>query len=393
MSAPRPDPAAVDLGNWQDAPFNRWGFLHVPELIPSVSIGRGRGPVTDLPRAERELGGIPFSFRGKRFDVGRMLEATFTDGFLVIHDGRLVMEWYSEGMTPDTTHLLMSVSKSLTSALTGVLVGRGTIDLETPVPRYVEELAGSGFEGCTVQHLLDMRAGTRWTEDYEDLGSDARIYEQVMGWRPRSLPDLPPDLYAYMAGLKENARPHGGRFEYRSILTDVLGWVLERAGGASFAELFSRLIWSKLGAEHDATVTIDSGGCALADGGICTTLRDLARFGLLYLEEGTIGGREVVPAEWIRRLGVPDPELVDAFTEAPEAALYPGAMYHDQWWVLDQARGIFAGLGIHGQMVLVHREANAVVAKLSTQPAAYDMDLEHVQVVGSIALCDRLAQG
>jgi len=258
------------------------------------------------------------------------------------------------------------------------------------VTAYIHELRGTSFDGCTVQHLLDMRAGTQWSEDYGNFtGSDAFVYEQVMGWRPRQMPALAPDMYAYMASLKQNARPHGGRFEYRSILTDVLGWVLERAGGRPFAELFSREIWSKLGAERDAQITIDTAGCAITDGGICSTLRDLARFGQLYLDDG--GG--IVPPEWARRVTATDGDLAAVFSHTPEAALYPGALYHDLWWVINPGRGIFVALGIYGQMLLVHRTAAAVVAKFSTQPAPVDLQTDYLQIKASIALCDALATG
>lgn len=284
----------------------------------------------------------------------------------------------------------MSVSKSLTSALAGVLVGQGRLDPAAPAPTYVQELRGTSLDGCTVQHLLDMRAGTKWSEDYGNFSeSDAFVYEQVMGWRPRVLPGLAPDMYAYMADLTRNARPHGGPFEYRSILTDVLGWVLERAGGWPFAELFSAEIWSRLGAERGAQITVDSAGCAIADGGICTTLRDLARFGQLSLE----GGGGIVPHDWVERVTATDRELVEAFSRSPEATLHPGAMYHDLWWVIDPARDIFVALGIYGQMLLIHRSATAVVVKFSTQPKPIDLEAGYLQITASIALCDALAAG
>ncbi|HEX9519826.1 MAG TPA: hypothetical protein VF940_27090 [Streptosporangiaceae bacterium] len=103
--------------------------------------------------------------------------------------------------------------------------------------------------------------------------------------------------------------------------------------------------------------------CAITDGGICTTLPDLARFGQLYLD----GGGGIVPAGLVERVTAADGELVEAFSGSPEAALHPGAMYHDLWWVIDPARDIFVALGIYGQMLLIHRSANAVVAKFSTQ--------------------------
>lgn len=384
------DPRGVTLANWQDPPFNRWAFLHLDQLLTMAPISRGGGPVRALPCAKRDLGRMTLDAGGERLTLGQMLDQTFTDGFLVLHQGKVVTEQYADGMSEGTLHLTMSVSKSLTSALAGALIGQGRLDPAAPATAYVDELRGTSFDGCTVQHLLDMRAGTRWSEDYSNFpGSDAFVYEQVMGWRPRTLPGLAPDMYAYMASLTEKDRPHGGSFEYRSILTDVLGWVLERAGGRPFAELFSREVWSKLGTGRDAQITVDSAGCAITDGGICTTLRDLARFGQLYLD----GGGGIVPQDWAGRVTSPERELVTAFSGTPEAALYPGAFYHDLWWVVDPPREIFVALGIYGQMLLVHRTAGAVVAKFSTQPVPWDIHTDYCQIAASIALCDALATG
>jgi CubicO group peptidase (beta-lactamase class C family) len=286
------------------------------------------------------------------------------------------------------------VSKSLTATLAGVLAGDGRLDPDAPVARYVDELAGSSFDGCTVAHLLDMRAGTRFSEAYEDLAADIRISEQVTGWRPRTSPGLPAGLHAYMAGL-QNAREHGGPFDYRSILSDVLGWVVERAGGASFADLFSREIWTRIGAERDASIAVDAQGSAVTDGGFSVTLRDLGRFGLMHLQGGEIDGRRVVPAAWIDRLLRPDPVLSAAFGGALEVpgATRPDSMYHDQWWVLDPASGIYVAIGIHGQILLVHRPSRTVVVKLSTQPRASDRAVFRYQMAGSLAVCRALADG
>ena len=101
-----------------------------------------------------------------------------------------------------------------------------TTDLVTSI---MPELAGTAWEGCTVRHLLDMRAGTRFNEDYDDLLADVRVYEQIYLWRPRVTKRLPSDVTAYIATLG-NEGPHGGPFDYRSILTDVLAWVKDRQG-------------------------------------------------------------------------------------------------------------------------------------------------------------------
>ncbi len=106
------------------------------------------------------------------------------------------------------------------------------------------------------------------------------------------------DALGYFATL-QNDGAHGGPFRYRSILTDVLAWVLERPPGDRLHQLIARELWQPMGAEFDAEITVDARGNPMADGGICATLRDLARFGQLYLDRGRAGGRAVVPGTWI----------------------------------------------------------------------------------------------
>lgn len=101
----------------------------------------------------------------------------------------------------------------------------------------------------------------------------------------------------------------------------------------------------------------------------------------------------MVPRGWAGRVTATDPDLVRAFSRAPEAALYPGALYHDLWWVISPPRGVFVALGIYGQMLLVHRSAGAVVAKFSTQPKPVDLHTDYRQITASIALCDALTAG
>ena len=233
---------------------------------------------------------------------------------MVIHDGAIVFEHYAGGMTAATRHLCQSVSKSMTSALAGALAAAGRFGTETLVTDYVDELTGTVWEGCTAQHLLDMTAGVSFDEsDYDDMDSEAWRGFRALGWLER-LPDDPSPA-EYVAGLRRQAE-HGAEFEYRSICTDVLGWCLERATGRPMAELFSEYIWKPLGAAHEGDFIVGPGGFPLADGGFCVTLHDLALFGLLFLQEGEIDGRRVLPREWVRRLRTSDPRLVATYARA-----------------------------------------------------------------------------
>jgi CubicO group peptidase (beta-lactamase class C family) len=254
---------AAELGvtsaNWLDAPYNRLGFRGVGRLVRTATISRGEGPVSELRRAERDLGGFRFEHAGRSLDLDTMLAETYTDGFLVIHDGAAVYERFLNGMAPSETHLLMSVSKSFNSTLCGVLVGQGVVSPEDLVTDHIEELRGTAWDGCTVQHLLDMRVGARWDYDVDEY-----TILDVSDYRTRDRTGIPADTESWIRTV-DATHAHGGPFAYNSLANDVLGWVLERAGGRPYAELFSTSIWSAIGAEHDAEIMLDRSGFPIVE--------------------------------------------------------------------------------------------------------------------------------
>jgi CubicO group peptidase (beta-lactamase class C family) len=387
---PFPEQSLVTLANWQDPPFNRWSFQHIRELIPTARIARAAAPAP-LPRAERDILGFQFTCGDRELTVAEMLEETYTDGFLVLHEGRVVAEHYFNGMAPDVPHLLMSVSKSVTSAVAGVLAGRGALQVSAAVEEIVPELGGTSFEGATVQDLLDMRAGTRFDESYDNLEADVRTYERVYLWRPDNGDPRPPDALSYFATL-QNDGPHGGPFRYRSILTDVLAWVIERAGGARLHELISRELWQPMGAEFDAEITLDGHGNPMADGGICASLRDLARFGQVYLRNGMVGDRSVVPAAWIDDTIRGAPDGAEAFAAAERGGA-PGAHYRNCWWVWRPDVPFYQASGINGQAVYVHVPSQTVVAKFSTWPTALSVPAADRAAYAVLAISNALQDG
>ena len=367
QGTPPPPERLVTSDNWIEGPFNRWGFLHVRELAHTARISRGDGPVTDLPVDPQHLDDVAVAFDNETNRFADALEHTYTDAICVVNRGRVVFERYVGGMAPGDTHLLMSVSKSLTATLIGVLAGDDALAPTDLVTDHIETLRDTAWEGCTLQHLLDMRAGTRFDEeDYDNPASDGVLIDEVSGYRARRVPNLPPDIPTWIRTL-DNDRAHGDPFKYRSILTDVLAWTAMEATGMRFPELFSRHLWSRIGAEHDAEVIVDPSGFPAAEGGICTTLRDLARIGLLYLDDN-----DVVPAEWTRRPRTRDDELIAAFAEADQLADWPSACYHDCWWVWDPDAGIFSGYGINGQQLLIHHPSQTVIARFATWPTRWD---------------------
>ena len=367
-------PSEVTLENWQSAAQLHWTFQHVAEFLPTAVISRGTGPVADLPPAPVELSDIAFfdGTNGKRTTVGDVMAATVTDGWIVTQHGRVVAEHYYSEMTPDTSHLLMSVSKTLIAAVVGALAGTGAVDVDAALPTYVPALANSGYAGATVRNLLDMRSGIAFSEDYLNPLAQVRLLEQAIGWAPRTVPDLPATMYDYLLTLQQKS-PHGGPFEYRSCETDVLGWICEAASGVRMPELMSQLLWSKLGAANDATIGVDAVGTGMFDGGINACLRDLVRFGSLFLNDGvSLTGEQVVPPSWIADTFAGGVDSREAFAASPDDNRMPGGMYRNQCWFPYPGDNVLLCLGIHGQMIYVNRAANVVAAKLSSWPLPQD---------------------
>jgi CubicO group peptidase (beta-lactamase class C family) len=395
MSGPPPfgPQSQVTLANWQDPPFNRWAFQHVRELVPTARISRGTGPAWRLPSDHRDIAAIRFRHQDRELSIAELLADTYTDGFLVLHQGRIVTEQYFNGLAPDVPHLLMSVSKSVTSAVAGILAGQRLLDTSARITDIVPDLRGTSFDGATVQHLLDMRAGTRFDESYDNPQADVRTYERVYLWRPDDGRARPDDALGYFVTLR-NDGPHGGPFRYRSILTDVLAWVLERAAGTRLHDLVAARLWQPMGAESDAEITVDAHGNPMADGGICATLRDVARFGQLFLQRGRRKGRQIVPAPWIDDTirGAPDGPAAFRDGDNPDG-FPPGAHYRNCWWVRDPGLPFYHASGINGQHVFVHVPAQTVVAKLSTWPAAWRDDWFSLTVSGVSAIAGALEQG
>ena len=164
-----PPAAIVPKLDWDRPPWNRWAFQHIREILPTAEVWRGSGHAKKLPRNERDLDGIAVasSIKGETTLAG-LLDETYTDGFLVLKDGAIVTERYFNGMTDRTLHLSQSMAKSVTSAVCGVLVGRGLIDPRRLVTDYLPELGSTAWQGATLQQVLDMRSGVKFSEDYTD---------------------------------------------------------------------------------------------------------------------------------------------------------------------------------------------------------------------------------
>lgn len=381
-------PAGISLDNWLSAPYAQWSFQHVEDFVPTAVISRGTGPTAALPEASAAIADIGVTGTdGVPTTVGAVMARTATDGWAVAHRGSMAAEEYLDEMGARTRHLLFSVSKSLVAAVVGALHGAGAIELDAPVTKYVPALANCGYAGATVRQLLDMRSGIAFSDNYLHPTAEIHVLDQAVGWAPRSHPEVPATLRDFLLTLRQKS-PHGGPFEYRSCETDVLGWICEVAGGQRMPDLMSELLWSRIGAQSDATIGVDTAGTGFFDGGINACLTDMVRFGSLFLRDGTsLTGQQVVPAAWIADTLDGGPDSRQAFAASPDDTQMPGGMYRNQVWFPYPGNNVVLCQGMCGQMIYVNRAAELVAAKLSTQPDAGDpqMLLDTLRAFDSVA--------
>lgn len=388
---------SFNLTNWMTAPFNRPAFQHMREFVPTARIAPG-DDVTPLPRDLRPLDDVPVRARdGRTITWAEHLETSYCDGVCVIHDGRIVDERYLNGMHEHRLHLLMSVSKSVCGAALGVAVGQGLVRVDDLVTDLAPEFVGTSLDGATVRHLVDMTAGTDFVEDYDDYadadtpaGREVPLieYEHQSSYRP--LGDRVPVGTLGHFRTYGTASPHGERFQYRSPLTNIVARVLEVVNDLPYPEIVTRDLWAPMGMEFEADIMLDPLRHPVVEGGMSCTLRDLARFGLAHLDDGRIGGRQVVPTEWIEDTRHGDDECLRQFEAQPGGNTDGWSMYRNAFWVIERDR-VFSGIGIFGQYCWVHRPSRTVIARFSTYPEAFPLDLSAETLGAFTAVAEHLA--
>lgn len=351
---------SLTLANWQEAPHNRWAFAHVDEIVPTVTIRRQ----TEPRNGTRPATSLPSDLDQKVPGLATFLDDSFTDAFIVVRNDEIVYERYFGGFAATDRHLLMSVSKSLCGLTIGRLVGRGLLDPRQTVAHYVPELAASAYGDATVQQVLDMTVAVEYNEDYQDPSSQVQAQDRVAGWRPR-LSNDPADTYDFLTTLRKSGQ-HGERFQYCSAGTDVLAWVVESVTARRYSDVLATEIWSLLGCDDDAIITVDHGGFAFANGGVACTARDLTRLGRLMLTSGELDGTQIVPSAWVTdtiRGGDPIAAKGSVYQR-----VHANGSYRNQWWVTGNNRGSFYAAGIHGQFIWVDPPSGTVIVKFSSWP-------------------------
>ena len=354
------------------------------ELVPTRAVWRGPGAAHKFVRSSVTLDDVPIRTDGGRLSFSDALEATGTDGIIVLHRGAVVHEAYFGHLSADLRHVMMSCNKSIVGLVAECLLHEGLLDEAALVPTVVPELAGSAWGDATIRDVLDMRVGLAYDEDYTDPNSDVWRFLRCTGMVPPA-PGQEGLSIAEVLPTFAKRGEHGAGFSYEEPNIFVLGWIVRRVVGASLADIVSDRIYRHLGAEHDAFYMLDPAG---ADTTAAATLRDFARFGQLIADGGKVGDSLVVPAEVIDRIRQGGDR--DAFASAGLATL-PGWSYRSQWWIRHLEWGTATvARGAYGQMLYVDATQGIVIARFGSAEGAPSALLDPIVLPTIDAIVERL---
>ncbi len=366
----------ITAENWLTAPNNRRSFQQVQSLFPTARICCGPGPAATSATAAQDLFELAYTGRdGRLTTIQQMLVSSYTDAFIVMKDGVIIFEHYDSGIHAGSHHLLNSVTKSFVGMLTGILTATGVIDPSEKVSFYIPEFTNTACHDTTVRNALDMTAAVQYGEDYSDPEADFWRETAVVGWRPSlAHSNSAASLFEYAQRLLATDQAEGEKFHYRTVLTNLLAMVLERASDARIQDLLEHQLWRKLGAVQDATIVVDRVGFPYLGAGMSTSARDLARFGQMSLQDGYFNDTQIVPEVWVRKTQHGSVGLRGLFAASDYASVISGGHYRNQ--VRGDAQGsMLFCFGIYGQVVYVNRKTGIVIVKLVTHTEPAEMEV------------------
>jgi len=338
----------TDSYSYWSQPYSFYYFHHM-DKIPNQRLDWVRKPARAFTLQEP---GAPFSLtytsNNATYSLDDYLQKGDVTGFIVLKDNQIVFEKYLHDAAPDDRFLSMSIGKSVMSVLFGVAVEEGKIhSVDDPVLKYLPYLKDSAYKDTTLKNLLQMASGIEFNEDYLDPKADVHrmTFDLLRGGEP----------FREIAVALKSERAPGTAFHYQSINSQMLGQVLEKATGAPLNRYAEEKLWKKIGPQSDAFFYESKNQPEIcAFGCFNAALRDYARFGLMAMNYGTLGGARVVSEAWMRES-----------TTAPAF----NAGYGYQWWLnANSPDHAFRAVGIYGQTIYINPAKHVVVAQFRATP-------------------------
>ena len=358
--------------NWLTAPINKKSFQNIESLFDTIRLKRSSDAPSEIPLNLQSLDSIEMqNIEGQTQSFREMMDSTHTDSFLVLKNGEIIFEEYFNDMSSDSLHLMNSITKSFIGMLVGILSDEGIFDTKDKITKYLPELNDTGFSETTIQSALDMSSAVKFEEDYDDPLCEFWREAAVVGWRPDLVDDnSPKTLLDFALSLKEKEQEEMEGYHYRSVLTNVIAMIIEKATNKRVQDLLEKHLWQKLKTEQDAVIVVDKTGLPFVGAGMNACTRDLARFGQMILNDGLYEEEQIVPKQWIDSTRIGDDGYRERFAKSDHGEMLPGGHYKNKMWVanLDEMMCI----GIFGQIIHINRNTGTVIVKFSSFPEPAD---------------------
>ena len=330
-----------------------YNFLNMDKIFPTREIKASKNPRP----LKRNIKTLPetFFFEGEEKNLQEYLDYFWSDGMIVLHKNEMVYENYWLGNNENKRHISWSVAKSFISALVGIAYEEGLIDsLDDPVTKYLDDFKETGYDDVTIKDILQMSSGVLFNEDYADYDSDINRFGRAVA-TGTSMRDFSKTL--------TREREPGTYMHYVSINTQVLGFLLQEVTNKSISHYLYDKIWNPLGMEDSAYFILDDVKDEFALGGLNATLRDYAKFGLLYLQNGRWNDNQIISKQWIE-----DSHSTDGIHLVPgerETSSNPWG-YGYQWWVPGFPNTDYTASGVYNQYIYIDPLSEIVIAKTSS---------------------------
>ena len=366
VGSPPPLEYQVTLENWRRYPYNTWSFVNVRSVIPTSQIKSDPKQKIDFNKKLIDLNELKISHNNSEKKLKEILINCNTDSLLVMHKGILVFEYFNNFTAYDTPHIIFSISKSLTSLLTGILVDKNIINLNNLVSDVLPETIGTSYEDATIRNVLDMNVASNFIEDYSGKAEIFKKYRSSTGWDISSSKNenTLTGLHDFLSNMPKSDYPHGKKYHYCSPNSDLLGWIIERTSGEKFSNIMSELLFKPAGINHEANITVDKLGAPRSAGGISITPYDLLLISELVRENGYNKNGQIIPENWINDLkGYQDNSC---YLNQDELKRFPNGNYRSKWYQTGFEDDEFCGIGIHGQNIWINPKKELTIIRMSS---------------------------
>ncbi|NQZ42838.1 MAG: serine hydrolase [Flavobacteriaceae bacterium] len=383
--------ALAEDGSFFTFPALRYSVCHMRQFLPTIEVAAAQSDryefSVDFDSHIDSLSFTPLNGTG-RMGWTESLATNYTDGLLILHRGTIVYEKYFGALQPEGVHAAMSVSKTFTGTLGALLVAEGGLDETKPAADYVPELQGSAFGDATIREILDMTTSLKYSEDYSDPNAEVWVFSAAGNPLPKPKGYTgPKNYYAYLQTVQKGDGAHGYAFAYKTINTDVMGWIVSRVTGKTIPQLLSERIWKPIGTHIDGYFQVDAAGIAFAGGGFSANMRDMAMFGEMIRNQGRFNGRQVLPVALVEDIMKGGDQ--ERFANSAYASL-KGWSYRNMWWITHNANGAFAARGVHGQTIYIDPAAEMVLVRFASHPEAKNAKIDPTSLPAYQAVADYL---